>query len=1804
MALIITGVLDATLSGGVPKLVELYATDDIPDLSTYRLANFNNGGTSESGSIGFAGSATEGDFFYAVSSSTDASEIATWFGGALDNVVTGSGQAVNVNGDDAFQLLNDGIVVDAFGVVGTDGSGEPWEYLDGWAYRVNDTGPDMDFALANWTFSGTNALDGAGSNAGAGADAFPVGSYIASSAPMLTLNEIRHNQGGADDDEFFEVFSTDASASLSDIWIVGISGEFAPGQIDFAFDLSAGSFDSDGIFLLARDTLDTGTIDAGDLTTIPAALNLFGSPITYLLVEGFSGTEGDDLDTGNDGTLDSEPWTQVLDSVSFIDGDVNPDVNYSTVIVGPDGNFTFGGIAANPDGSDTYVELEFGDTSADTPGALNAPASGGATERFIHEIQGSTNLADETEIGTPGAADESPLLGDRVLVQGVVTQVLPDLGGFFVQEEDTDADGDAFSSEGIFVVSAESVDAGNLVSVEGTVAEVEGETRLSSTTVTVDDAGTGSLALVTATEIAFPTATVLTDSDGDFVANLEAYEGMLVSIPEALSVTELFQLDRFGTIRVSSEGRLEQFTQSNAPSVAGFEQHLKDIAARSLIFDDGSDVQNPNPILVPDLGLDGTLDAGDGFRMGDTYTNTVGVLGFSEDDQSSSEEPEYRIHQPETTLTQVNPRPATPEAVGSDYTVASLNVLNLFSTLDEFPSVGEGSGPNALPPRGADANPQEALPGTGVTDEYSRQLSKLVEQIVILDADVIGLVELENDFLSGGAAPTGTGTVIGSGVAISELVDGVNAAVGAGTYAFVDPGAEFVGGDAIAVGFIYDTTTTSLVGEAQILEEFGGESFLDPNDFGTGRNRAALAQTFEEIDSGETFTVAVNHFKSKGASGLDEDEDGIPDDPTNVDSDQFDGQGYWNATRTDAARILADWLATDPTGSGDPDILIIGDLNAYQNEEPITTLEAAGFTDLANQFVPNSYSFVFDGQQGALDYALANSTLLGQVTGATEWHANADEADVFDYNLEFGRQPELFTLETDTNLADNPFRASDHDPLIVGLDLGSDTGGGGGGITPTSSTLELFHIADQEATGSAIVDAPNLSAVLNALVAEDLGDDGVDDNTLILSSGDMFIPGPFFSASAGAFGSEGIADILIQNELGIQASALGNHEFDFGTGTLADLIDGSAPGTDQTGADFVGTTFPYLSANLDFSTDTNLAPLAVSGGNAPQAGSVSSSVVIDVNGENVGVVGATTPTLDDIASPDGVTIFPTIFDSTPTSGQIDALAAEIQDEVDALLTVNPEVEKVILLAHMQQISIELALAERLEDVDIIVAGGSNTRLFDDNDVPRSGDSDQGQYPTFVTNAGGSQTAVVNTDGSYTYVGRLVLDFDENGNIIPESYDEVVSGAYATDAAGVAALGAEGLVDPEIQAIVDAIEAEIQATEGNIFGISDVFLNGNRSGTFTADDPDGVRTQETNLGNLTADANLAAAQAVDSSTVVSIKNGGGIRANIGEVVVPPGGTAAIRQPNSEILDGSGDVVRPEGGISQSDIESTLAFNNGLTLLTLTAEELVAVLEHGVSTAGVSAGRFPQVSGVRFSFDDTNPANDRIQNAVIFNEETEEVIAELVRDGEVVDPSATYRIVTLDFLADGGDSYPFPTGAAADRVELDAAGTTTGTATFSVDGSEQDALAEYLAANFGDAGSSFNEADTGPADDERIQDLRFRSDTILMDTTEDSEGNNSLSGGDSDDTFDIEGGVDSITTGAGADVVNLAPSVGNGSRDLAVINDFDVENDVLAGITADDVVRAFSARGVTILFLEDNDRVILFGVDSIDDVTFGA
>ena len=624
-----------------------------------------------------------------------------------------------------------------------------------------------------------------------------------------------------------------------------------------------------------------------------------------------------------------------------------------------------------------------------------------------------------------------------------------------------------------------------------------------------------------------------------------------------------------------------------------------------------------------------------------------------------------------------------------------------------------------------------------------------------------------------------------------------------------------------------------------------------------------------------------------------------------------------------------------------------------------------------------------------------------------------------------------------------------------------------GAETDVSFTLQLLHAADMEGDIEALENAPRFSSVLNALKAE-------FEDTVIIGAGDSYTPGPLFAAGndrslRNVLGREGSgrADILILNEMGFMASALGNHEFDAGTGTLGGLIRDDGRG-------YVGTAFPFLSANLDFSLESNLVDLVVDAGQEASTipNSITKSTVITISsGEKVGVVGVTTPGLRSITKSEDVGIAP------KDSDDIAALAAIVQESVDGLTAAG--VNKIIVAAHLQQIGVDEMMAAHLRDVDIIIAGGSNTLLADSTDRLREGDAAERPYPILTHSTMNEPIAIVGTDGNYRYVGRLVVGFDKTGVLLPESIDAEVSGAFAADAQGVVDTG-NAAPAPRVVEITEAVRNVLIAKDGNIFGQTSVYLNGNRGS---------VRTEETNLGNLTADANLDAAQRFDPTVVASLKNSGGIRASIG---VTAGGSA--QPPPGNPL-----VGKLAGQISQIDIENTIRFNNGLSLLTLTAGQLLEVIEHAVarSQPGSTPGQFPQVAGVAFSFDISQPMGSRVGSLVLTdaNGNTTDIIAE---KGEVVgDVDRTLRIVTLDFLADGGDDYPYPNYPGVDRVDLSPVMTeeqSGGRATFTTPGREQDALAEYLAANFSTI--PFAAADVGPEDDGRIQNLAFRADSLMV------------------------------------------------------------------------------------------------------------
>ncbi|MEO3801384.1 ExeM/NucH family extracellular endonuclease [Nonomuraea sp. B1E8] len=514
-----------------------------------------------------------------------------------------------------------------------------------------------------------------------------------------------------------------------------------------------------------------------------------------------------------------------------------------------------------------------------------------------------------------GDGDATPLAGRTVRVEGVVTgdfQRTDQLGGFFLQDPRPDAD--PRTSEGLFAYAGEpvrDVKPGDRVLVTGRATEFNGWTELSPVTA-VDVCGTGRVA---ARPYRLPSG------------GLEAVENTLLTFPQPLTVSEHYNLGRYGEVTLSAQGRLYQPTDR-----PGVDPALN--ARRSLLVDDGSTRQNP-ATLPPVV------------RAGDVASGLTGVLGYGFG--------AYRLQPTEPIAYRpANPRPSRPSPVAGNVKVASFNTLNWFTTLGSR--------------------------GAGDAEEQRRQLAKLVAALKGLDADAVALMEVENN----------------GQTALQALVDAVNAEVGAGTYAALAH--PHPGTDAIQVGLIYKPAKLTPVGETRASRD-------------AVFSRPPLIQTFRGKGGGQPFTMVVNHLKSKGSCPS-----------SGPDADQGDGQGCWNATRVAQARALLGVVADLPGP------IVLGDLNAYGEEDPVRTLEKGGLTSVTKQFVParQRYSYVFDGLAGELDHVLVGGGLRKRVTGATIWHINADEPRILDYNTEFN-PPGLYRPDA--------YRSSDHDPLVVGLAL-------------------------------------------------------------------------------------------------------------------------------------------------------------------------------------------------------------------------------------------------------------------------------------------------------------------------------------------------------------------------------------------------------------------------------------------------------------------------------------------------------------------------------------------------------------------------------------------------------------------------------------------------------------------------------------------------------------------------------------------------------------------------------------------------
>lgn len=555
-----------------------------------------------------------------------------------------------------------------------------------------------------------------------------------------------------------------------------------------------------------------------------------------------------------------------------------------------------------------------------------------------------------------GDAKQSPLLNKKISTSGVVTAVLyPDSKAAGILIKSLTPDDNPKTSEALFIADKKLVQqakAGQQLEITGKVVELNGMTAL----VDVKASVCGQQQAAKPVVVKLPV-----QSRQDW----EALEGQYVSFPQHLVVNDSYGLSRYGEVLLADK-RLWIATELYRPGQAAtaFEQQQR---LSELTLDDGIFKQNPDPVIFPN----GNLSASNTVRVGDTVKNLQGYL--IETKQG------YRLvaaQLPDFVTT--NARPTAPKVKAADHIrVASFNVLNFFT--------GETA-----------ANPFPTRRGATDANELKRQQAKMIAALSRMDADVIGLLEVENNGFDQRSA-------------LATLVRELNKALGEQRYAFVQP-QKALGGDAIKVALIYNQHKVTEAGKAVMIAD-------GPFAYGS---RAPLTQTFKAKSTESLFTVSVNHFKSKGS---------CPEDKAAVDNgnrDNKDGQSCWNQSRVEASKALSAWLQTQPTGVNTPHQLVIGDLNAYRQEDPIYALEQAGWVHLAPKDESGHYSYVFRGRTGSLDHALASKTMATQLTLFQHWAINADEPAVLDYNTEFKSEAQQKTL-----YAPDPFRSSDHDPVLI-----------------------------------------------------------------------------------------------------------------------------------------------------------------------------------------------------------------------------------------------------------------------------------------------------------------------------------------------------------------------------------------------------------------------------------------------------------------------------------------------------------------------------------------------------------------------------------------------------------------------------------------------------------------------------------------------------------------------------------------------------------------------------------------------------
>ncbi|MCM0619558.1 ExeM/NucH family extracellular endonuclease [Nocardioides bruguierae] len=1211
-------------------------------------------------------------------------------------------------------------------------------------------------------------------------------------------------------------------------------------------------------------------------------------------------------------------------TVSLVDGTevVDPRVDASAVVdlVGY-GSASIVETAAAPGLSSTTsasraaAGTDTDDNSADfTAGAPSPTNSAGETEAPapdpVDPVDPDAVSIAEIQ-GTDAAA--SPLDGDTVTTEGVVTAVYETggLNAFVIQTGGTGAGADATpgASDAVYVYGPDTFPAvGDSVAVTATVDEYNSLTEL------VDPSWE---ALETALDPVTPLETTWFETEEE----REAHESELILPTGDFTVSNTYSTNGYGTIGLASgDTPLIQPTEvedAQTGDVAGIEA---DNDARALVLDDGSSANylgsaedtpmawltTDNPIRV---GAAATFESPVivDYRYGAWTVQPTAQVTDDGSDVVSFEN---------TRLDE-----AAPAEVGGALTLSSFNVLNYFTYTGED-NVADGGTCDFYVDRednpiGAGycdtADGGDGPRGAATDASLARQEVKIVKAINTLDADIVSLEEIENSVKFG----------FDRDAALSTLVDALNADAGETKWAFVpSPDAadlpDLADQDVIRTAFIYQPAAVETVGASSVLT---GDAAFD-------NAREPLAQGFKLVgdDDANAFGVIVNHLKSKG-SGTD---DGT-------------GQGNANPDRVAQATSLstfADDFAADLGGSGA--VFLTGDFNSYTMEDPMQVLYDDGYTDLAPE---GEYSYSYSGLSGSLDHVLANEAGAAMVTGSDIWNINSGESVGFEYSR--------YNYNATLLYQENKFRASDHDPVVVGVSPDQEVVG--------DVDINLLNINDFH--GRISEDTPAFATAIEQLRE-------AEDNTLFLSAGDN-IGASLFASSI----QDDQPTIDVLNALGLDSSAVGNHEFDKGVDDLTGRV------SDAAGWD-------YLAANV---YDTDGDPIL------PEYDT------FEVDGVTVGVIGVVTEETPSLVSPAGVADL-TFGDPVEA---VNRVAAELSDGDES----NGEADVIVAEYH------EGASAGTPDDAtleDEITAGGAFADIVENTaasvDVIFTGHTHK-QYAWDGPIPGESGTRPVLQTGSYgENIGQVVLTVDPaTGDVVSYTQQNVSTEGVEADTSYPRVAEVSDIVDAAL-AYADEIGQE---PIGTITGdVTTAFTDGSYvDGEYTGGTRDD-RSSESTLGDMVAEALLDGVSDLEDGADLGLTNPGGLRAEL-------------------YYDGEeGSETNTDGVVTYAEANAVLPFGNTVTLVDLTGAQLLAVLEEQWQRN--DEGEIPSrpylqlglSENVAVTADPTAPEGERITSVTI--------------DGEPVDESATYTVSTLNFLAAGGDNFrTLAEGDAVDTGLLDVA-----------------------------------------------------------------------------------------------------------------------------------------------------------------------